>query len=284
MITSEHCPTGLAVLIATRNRPALLRERALASVAAQDVRPDLVAIVNDGSPWSSGEIDDIKSRLPCVTVLCAQNNRSPGVGGAWNTGLALLRDDGRTELVAIIDDDDLWDAGHLRTNRDAASTHGANIVVSGLRIRSSDGELPRPLLTRLYDRDYLTGNPGWQGTNTFVGLDLILSAGGFRESLRCMHDRDLAIQLLRHPDARPLLIPRWTATWCIDLPGRLSDRRGSAKLEGLRTFWAIYAGEMTNAEQHAFLARAETLFGFLPDEIVEPRDGMGPLCTDRMES
>lgn len=263
--------TRVAVLIATRDRPHLLRERALARVVAQTLMPDVVVLVNDGMAWTRDEVKDLRGRLCGTEVLCLGNERTAGVGGAWNTGLARLCECRHEGFVAILDDDDLWDADHLQINHEAATAQRANIVVSGLRIRSAVGDLPRPFIARLSDRDFLAGNPGWQGSNTFVHIDLFTAVGGFRESLRSLHDRDLAIRLLRHREAKPWLIPKWTSTWCIDLPGRLSDRRGAAKLDGLRTFWAHYSAEMSSSEQRAFLDRAETLFGFPPDELLMPQ-------------
>lgn len=270
-----HPTTRVAVLIATRNRPQLLRERALASVAVQTLTPSIVVVVNDGVAWTPDDVEDIRGRLGGSELLCLSNCRRSGVGGAWNTGLSRLLALRHQGFVAILDDDDLWDADHLQINHDAASDTSANIVVSGLRLRSPLGDLPRPFVARLNDRDFLAGNPGWQGSNTFVHIDLFAAVGGFRESLRSMHDRDLAIRLLRHRDAKPWLVPKWTSTWCMDLPGRLSDRRGTAKLEGLRTFWALYSAEMTCSEQRAFFDRADMLFGFQPSDIVTQHSQSG---------
>jgi serine/threonine protein kinase len=263
-----HLSTRVAVLIATRDRPHILRERALPSVAAQTLAPHIVVLVNDGVAWTRDDVEDLRGRLRGSEVLCLHNERVAGVGGAWNTGLARLCERRHGGFVAILDDDDLWDADHLQLNHEAATVHLANIVVAGLRLRSAAGDLPRPFVARLSDRDFMTGNPGWQGSNTFVHIDLLAAVGGFRESLQSLHDRDLAIRLLRHRDARSCLVPKWTSTWCMDLPGRLSDRRGMAKLNGLRAFWTLYSAEMTSSEQRAFFDRAEVLFGFLPDEIV----------------
>lgn len=260
----------IAVLVATRDRPRILRERAIASIVAQALRPSSVVLVNDGKVWTREDLADLTARLTGIEVLCMGNDRSPGVGGAWNTGIGALRARSYDGFVALLDDDDLWDPSHLQLNFDAAIARKANIVVSGLRIRSAIGDIARPLIGRLCSRDFLVGNPGWQGTNTFVHISLLVAVGGFRESLRSTHDRDLAIRLLRHPEARPCLVPEWTATWCIDLPERLSDCRGEAKLDGLRAFWAIYSSEMNEDEQRAFLDRAKHLFGFSASDIVPP--------------
>lgn len=259
---------SVAALVATKNRIGLLCERSLPSIRSQTHRPQLVVLVNDGSEWPSVQLGRIRSQLAGLELLVLGNTRTAGAGGAWNTGLDTLADGGFSGFVALLDDDDAWDAEHLECNLDGASAGSANIVVSGLRMRGPQGDIPRPLVSRLLDRDFLTGNPGWQGSNTVVDLALLMSAGGFRESLASLHDRDLAIRLLRHPNARPCLIPRWTATWYADRSGRLSDYRGEAKLQGLQAFWALYSGEMKECERHEYLARAERLFGFAAKEVI----------------
>jgi len=111
------------------------------------------------------------------------------------------------------------------------------------------------------------GNPGWQGSNTFVDLALLRAAGGFTDGLRSLNDRDLALRLLRHTQARPALTGKWTATWTCDTAGALSEPRSAAKREGLRRFWAMYCLDMGAEEQSAFFERARSLFGILPQEI-----------------
>jgi glycosyltransferase involved in cell wall biosynthesis len=259
---------SVAALVATKNRHVLLCERSLPSIRKQLRPPDLVVLVNDGEEWSSMERARIRSTLNGLNTHLTANSRTPGAGGAWNSGLAALGERGFTGFVVFLDDDDEWGPDHVSSNLDAAQNLGANIVVSGLRMCGPAGDIPRPLAERLVDRDFLTGNPGWQGSNTFVDFALLSAVGGFRESLASLHDRDLAVRLLRHPSARPCLVPRWTATWWADRPGRLSDRRGDAKLRGLRTFWDFYSGEMSEGERRAYLKRAEELFGFTSDEVV----------------
>jgi glycosyltransferase involved in cell wall biosynthesis len=252
----------IAVLIATRDRPKLLRERALASVRIQSLAADRVVIVNDGVAWTDADREDLADRCGTSEVTCIPNARRRGVGGAWNTGLSRLRELGHDGTVAMLDDDDLWDPDHLERNAAEMSAHEANVVVSGLRIRDRDRIVARPLIRTLDDRDFLVGNPGWQGSNTFVRLSQLIAVGGFRESLASTHDRDLAIRLLRHPLTRTHLLPEWTATWCLDAPNRLSTRGGEAKSSGLRTFLQLYGPEMTAEEHAAFLERARSLFGF----------------------
>jgi glycosyltransferase involved in cell wall biosynthesis len=263
----------VAVLIATHEREDLLRTVSLPSVLRQTHCPEVLVVVCDGRPpgrTTLGALVD-GARAAGVRLDVLQNARAAGAAGAWNTGLRHLETAGHCGYVALLDDDDAWDDDHLETNLTWAQ--GAAIVVSGLRMRAGGRVEPRPILDALDARQFLTGNPGWQGSNTFVSLGLLLAVGGFRDGLASLNDRDLAIRLLRHPDATWRLTGRWTATWNRDTPGSLSAPLSVAKREGLRRFWRVYGDEMTTAERSAFFARAESLFGIRSGEILDADDG-----------
>jgi glycosyltransferase involved in cell wall biosynthesis len=91
---------SVGVVIATRCRPNLLR-RALASVLDQDYPGPLrVVVVYDGvrPDWRVARGGD-------RPVLALENWRTPGAGGARNTGILAVDD---CDLVALCDDDDTW--------------------------------------------------------------------------------------------------------------------------------------------------------------------------------
>ncbi|MCA9518066.1 MAG: glycosyltransferase [Myxococcales bacterium] len=257
------------MLIATRDREQLLRTRSLPSALSQTYRPGVVVIVNDGAPF---ELDVLRGLLKAaddagVQLTVIENERAKGAAGAWNSGLVHLARVGHHGFVAILDDDDEWDDVHLDIN--VENSTNANVVVSGLRMCDRGILVTRPHVEALSDRHFLTGNPGWQGSNTFVSLDLLLDVGGFRDGLASMNDRDLAIRLLRHPHASWRLTGQWTATWHRDTPGSLSTPLSEAKLSGLRRFWRIYGSEMSRAEETKYFDRAVRLFSFGRHDIVE---------------
>lgn len=260
-------PQGIAVLVATRNRPGLLRERAIPSIRQQQRRADCVVIVNDGADLPDdlrAQIRSLPSREPPVVL---PNRRTPGAAGAWNTGLDWLRSQGFAGFVAMLDDDDTWDAQHLRLNHEVAHTAGADLSVSGLRLHVAGRVCPRPLIDRLEPRDFLVSNPGWQGSNTFVRLAALADVGDFDEQLPSTHDRDLAVRLLRRPGTSTVLVPEWTATWYFGTPGGLSVRGGQQKLDGLRQFLAKHGTLMSESDRTTYFERAERVFGFPRAEI-----------------
>lgn len=91
----------VSVVIATRNRPALLR-KAIDAVAAQTYEGPIECIIvfDQAEPDRSVASDDPHRR---VTVV-ANTERTPGLAGARNTGI--LASTG--EFVAFCDDDDYW--------------------------------------------------------------------------------------------------------------------------------------------------------------------------------
>jgi glycosyltransferase involved in cell wall biosynthesis len=243
----------------------------LPSILWQRRRPDRVLVINDGDDFDDVGVQQIRGALSPIPALITENMSAPGAAGAWNHGLRQLVESGFDGYVAILDDDDTWDADHVAANLEVAIREGADVVVSGLRMLKDGGPVPRTLIASLSDRQFLTGNPGWQGSNTFAHIDAFRRVGGFRNGLTTTNDRDLAIRLLRDPETRIGYTGRWTATWRFSTKGALLSSRGTAaKLSGLRWFWHFYGADMTSEEAGRFLARAEELFGFGLGEITSP--------------
>ena len=88
----------ITVIIPAYNRPHFVAE-AVASVNAQTVRPEQIIVVDDGSTPPIGD-------LPNVTIIRQANAAVPT---ARNTGIAAAR----SEWVAFLDDDDLWEPNKL---------------------------------------------------------------------------------------------------------------------------------------------------------------------------
>ena len=94
----------VSVVVPTWNRRALL-ERALAAVDEQEFRDFELIVVDDGS--TDGTADWLRARRPQVQLIASPRR----VGAAAARNLALER--ARGELVAFLDDDDLWRPGYL---------------------------------------------------------------------------------------------------------------------------------------------------------------------------
>ena len=97
---------SVSVLIAAFNAEKFL-DTTLASVSWQSVQVDQVVIVDDCSTDGTKRVvDSWKSRLP---IRYIRNETNLGVGASRNIGL----DNVSTELVAVLDADDIWLPSHL---------------------------------------------------------------------------------------------------------------------------------------------------------------------------
>jgi glycosyltransferase involved in cell wall biosynthesis len=127
-MTLETSLPAVDVVIATRDRIALLRE-AVAAVLAQDYAgPIRVTVVFDQhDPDLSFAVDD-----PHRSVTVIVNERTPGLAGARNTGILA----GSAPLVAFCDDDDRWLPGKLAAQvRLLQERPDASMASCGIRVR-----------------------------------------------------------------------------------------------------------------------------------------------------
>lgn len=274
---NENIDFECVVLMATKDRWDFLTQRSLPSVCSQTQCPKLVVLVNDGKIFDKNEYSAIKEILRTIPIIVLPNIRKPGAAGSWNTGLKYLKDINFNGFVAILDDDDEWDKDHIELNMHFARETGAELVVSGLRRICSGQIKPRKLPINLKDLDFLRGNPGLQGSNTFVSLKAMNRVGNFTEGLPSLNDRDLAIRLLRSP-IQVAYTNQWTATWHHDNKRKtLSSPRSKEKILGLQWFWNKYKKDMSEEVRAAYLDRAYRCFGVTHAEVEENWgvDGIG---------
>lgn len=260
--------TAVAVVIATRDRPHLLSERALSSVTAQTRSPEFIVVVDDSSPdvraTNQGMVEAL--RLPGCRAMYLKNRRTEGASGSWNTALEFLLAEVALPdrlFVAILDDDDAWRPTYLERCLATARADRLDMVAADLRrIESADGddaieEAPEVLRAD----DCLVGNPGIQGSNIFARLSVLLAAGGFDEALRSTTDRDLCIRIADLGAVRYGRLPEPLVDHFAEPDRtRLSTRGSSAKLDGLSAFWRKHAGRMSRDQRRAFSKRAGELF------------------------
>ncbi|MFS3128109.1 glycosyltransferase family 2 protein [Nocardioides sp. Bht2] len=125
---------ALDVVIATRNRPELLRE-ALTAVLGQSYPGQItVHVVFDQSPIDeslAAAADGLTNRR----VVTLGNDRTPGLAGARNSGILA----GSAPWVAFCDDDDVWLPQKAERQIAELLRSGADTVVSGIVVEY-DGE------------------------------------------------------------------------------------------------------------------------------------------------
>lgn len=94
----------VSVVVPTTLRDRGRLERAIASAAAQTVAPAEIVVVVDRPELA--RLPDLEAQVP---VRVIRNSRKPGPSGARNTGIVAAR----AHLVALLDDDDYWQAEKL---------------------------------------------------------------------------------------------------------------------------------------------------------------------------
>ena len=258
----------IVALIATCDRPKLLAGRALPSVAAQRRRPDLLIVADDsdGKHCAANDkaVNDFRADTG-IPVLYARNKRCKGASGAWNTGaLAALRLSKCADktYLAILDDDDEWFESHLAEAETRIFQTRADVVAAAFERREKGGvEIVAPPRTPHW-RDFLTGNPGIQGSNLVVRLSAFMKAGMFDEGLQACTDRDLCLRLFLSRASYAATKTTTVAHYANADIARLSNRADPRRLSGLSAFARKYRGWMSDAEWRRFCRRAKTLFGW----------------------
>lgn len=278
----------IAVIIATRNRPSLLK-RALRSIAQQTRQPETVLVISDCNSDHENQtrdaVQEASKILPDIQFF--KNQRTNNLSGAINTGLYLSIQRGlvpESTWIAILDDDDEWTPEYLAECLKKAESQHCDVVVSGLirHERTGDAGIPLTIPDTLTVHDFLIRNPHVQGSNFFVRFSTLLQAGGFDESLESTTDRDVCIRLFDLDTCHIGFVNKHLVHhWAIPGTNRLSEPESPRKKQGLTRFYQKYVPRMTEPEREAFQQRARDLFG-CTIEVAPGRSGVClPNCTQK---
>jgi glycosyltransferase involved in cell wall biosynthesis len=187
---------GAAVVVPVYNRRTTVLD-ALASVAAQSLRPDRLVVVDDGS--TDGTADQVRRWITdegslFETVVVCQRNR--GVAAARNRGIAAAGD---CQFLAFLDSDDIWPADFLERARAALSSHPTAVAATRNR-RFVSPDDPEGWVSDAEGLGadatmwLLLHDAGLASASLFRG-DSIRRLGGFREDLRTAEDAELFFRL-----------------------------------------------------------------------------------------
>ena len=276
----------VVVVIATSmKRTSLLFERSLRSVYQQKgISPRCVYIVDD----NEGEREIGKVRQ-CVQKLRVEifgenakdqnlfhtkvmrNGRTKGRSGSgsWNTAaLHAYQVYGAQHrlYLALLDDDDAWHENYLQQcmrEVQEKKTFVAAVVSSFIREERNKKEAVIVQQHELNQESFFIGNPGWQGSNTFVEIKTFWKAGGFDESMQSTHDRDFAIRALKVCESQGYHVAAIDRVlWTHYAHNGQRVTTGESKKQGLDLFYAKYTPVMSSEVFHRSLTRAKKLFGY----------------------
>jgi len=262
-------------LIATLPRYESIVSRALPSMLAQVRQLNHIVIVCDCRDLTTKEKTSISSISGITPVTIVKNTRTAGAAGTWNTGITYINNLWPSAYLAILDDDDSWEPNHIAACvRELDNNPDCDVVLSGLRVLIENEVIENPLPEQINTIDFLKGNPGWQGSNTFIKLCTLIQAGMFTESLQSTNDRDLAIRVLSMANITVMQTGRYTANWyCLERKDALSQPGNPKKLEGLACFYAHHIKDLNNEGiEKEFFLRCENFFAFTRSQVVKAAD------------
>lgn len=264
---SRHSPEAqpqtktVSVVIATVNRPELLRQAVRAALAQDYTGPVQVLVVFDRVPVES--LNDVE--VPANRSLRAlPNSRTPGLAGARNTGILAAVG----TYVGFCDDDDAWEPGKLRRQLAAwAADPAAAATATGVRICSADAVTVRIPPAIVTFADFLRSRVSQIHPSSllFRTTDLTGRFGLVDEELPASYgeDYDLLLRTARFGHIRtvqaPLTSVRWGAhsmfagQWEILAAGLTYLLRKFPEFASSRTGTARIAGQVAFA--HAALGR-----------------------------
>lgn len=262
----------VSVVIATRDRPEMLRE-AIAAIYSQDYlgRVEVLVVFDQSEPDLSLEHGG-QDRSTSVM----SNTRRVGLAGARNSGIE--RASG--ELVAFCDDDDYWLPDKLRRQVELANAHPeAGMFTCGITVEYDGEAHPRVLdQSAVSFEELLRDRHTELHPSTFMFRTQVLVSeiglvdeqvpGGFGE------DYDLLLRAARlHPIMNlrePGVVVRWGGqsfffqrwetmaqglTWILEhFPEFESSPRGSARLRGQVAF--AHAAQGRRAEARSWAGQA----------------------------
>ncbi|WP_422116318.1 glycosyltransferase family 2 protein [Brachybacterium sp. UNK5269] len=258
---------SVTTVIATRGRGALLR-RALRSIMSQVFDGHLeILVVFDQSDIDP--LDDLRAELPVgVTLVLCRNDRSPGLAGARNTGIARAVN----ELIAFCDDDDEWAPHKLQAQIRLWQQHPeAAVIACGITIVTLDDVTDRMPPLRTTRADLLRSRVGELHPSSFLfrRADLVAMPGGVDEGIPFGYGEDYDYLLrvtelgdvLSVPDH--LVIVHWdrdsyfAGRWermaeglsylLTKHPDLLDDARNAARMSGQVAFAYAAAGKSAAA-------------------------------------
>jgi glycosyltransferase involved in cell wall biosynthesis len=183
----------VSVVVATRNRRALLAQTLRSVLWQRDVAFEVI-VVDDGS--TDDTADAVRAFAdPRIRVL--RNETSVGVAAARNRGA----DDARGTWLAFTDDDDLWAPHKLARQLQAARALEREWVYGGAVVIDADAHIrrvqvplaPEAIVTELLRSAVIPGG----ASNVAVHRSAWDHAGGFDARFVVMADWDLYIRLAK---------------------------------------------------------------------------------------
>jgi GT2 family glycosyltransferase len=238
----------VSVIVVTRDRPRLLAD-ALASVAAQSPPPLEVRVGDDGG----GTATEVAERVSLLelTVLPLSFGHPGAARNAAATGA-------RGDVLAFLDDDDLWRPGHVSGLAAAFADDSvgfawrdSEVVQESLAVDGTRTVRARRTLARDWDDALMRSDDYLPPSSWGVRRALFERLGGFDPGFPCSEDWDFALRaaavtrVRRVPGVTVEVRLRETGNFSaaftaqrLDCLRRLGERHGFATPPP-KTFWDV---------------------------------------------
>lgn len=259
----------IVTLIASIPRIESLLNVSLPSVIAQTCLPNRIVLVTDNFPLTDQELTAVKALVAPIQVTALINQRAQGAAGSWNTGLIYIDNQFEDCYVAILDDDDCWHPNHLDQCISLSEQGRADVVLSGIAVVQEGKLVIANIPNNIVQSDFLIGNPGWQGSNTFCRLQLLRKAGGFSDGLISSNDKDLAIRILSIPEIVITYTQIVTVTWNLGMHSNALSSNGSfQKIKGCAQFLSLHGKLMSTDQLDKYFERTLSKFNITKQVIL----------------
>ncbi|WP_054680380.1 glycosyltransferase family 2 protein [Microbacterium sp. No. 7] len=182
----------ISCVIPTHDRNDFLRE-SLESIGAQTLPPLEVIVASDIPNPEAERITHEFSQRSGIEARFVDNSAGAGASSSRNAGAAVARGD----LLAFLDDDDLWRPGYLEQASAAMTRDDVDLVVTWISKFSGDvvqdgANMPPGLShTRV-----AAVNPGATGSNVLLRRSAFDDVGGYDIGLPVRNDTDFLYRFL----------------------------------------------------------------------------------------
>ncbi|MCB0538296.1 MAG: glycosyltransferase [Bacteroidetes bacterium] len=255
----------ISAIIVTCNRLELL-PRALKSVSGQTRKPDYVYVVSN-----STEDNYFKEQKICneFGFILFKNYRTENYAGALNTAVEeIVKQQGITDNIyfASLDDDDIWLPDYLK-EIEANNTEDFDLIAANYLRKSDEENLLMTLPALLSENNFLKGNPGIGGSNTFIRLKTLLKSGCFDEALHSSVDRDFFVRVFQQKPKYKIIQKHLITAYTDKNRERLTTNR-EKKIKSLQIFYYKYQHLMREEVRQHFFQRAKKYFSIEQSEIL----------------
>jgi glycosyltransferase involved in cell wall biosynthesis len=228
----------VSVIIPTHLRAGLLPE-AIASALEQTRAPHEIIVVDDADDPATREIVQSAARRGAPPVIYLANRDRPGACGSRNHGAS----NASGNLIAFLDDDDVWRPQFLEETLRAMDRSGAHFVMCGL-YRHDESRAPELRVTpaNLTPLNVVEDPRSMTGSNVLYRKSAFERVGGFDPSVTVFNDWDLFIRLV-DSGCRYEVVPLGLADWRWHSGDRIATF-SLKRARGLRYFLAKYGHRM----------------------------------------